>query len=328
MLSANEWDLLKEVIVGRADYAKIPDIDISLRTVNFADKKDVSDIPIGYYPKQVIDEANEDLEGLANFLTKEGVKVFRPEFVQEPQYYNYCPRDTALVVADQIIETPNPIRARAEENANLRNIFFNTGATVTRLSADRKEESYNLNCLGDPDTLALNEIEPLFDAANIIRANNDLYYLVSNTGNYKGYERLQQVVGSKYKVHPIQGIYSYIHIDSTIAFLQEGLMLLNPSRVKSIDQLPKSLQSWDVIWAPEPVDIGFYGNYQYYNNASVWVSVNLFMVNPRLAIVEEHQVNLARMLESKGIDVALMPMRHARTLGGCFHCVTLDLVRE
>jgi hypothetical protein len=102
-------------------------------------------------------------------------------------------------------------------------------------------------------------------------------------------------------------------------------MLLNPARIKSIGQLPKPLQSWDYIWAPEPVDIGHYPGYC---NASTWVSINLFSVNPNLVIVEEHQNNLRKELEKYNIECAMLPMRHARTLGGCFHCVTLDLIRN
>ena len=39
MLSKNEWDPLKSVIVGVADDATIPTLDVSLRVVNYADKK-------------------------------------------------------------------------------------------------------------------------------------------------------------------------------------------------------------------------------------------------------------------------------------------------
>ena len=35
--SRNEWDTLKKVIVGRADDAKIPLLDSSLRLINYAD---------------------------------------------------------------------------------------------------------------------------------------------------------------------------------------------------------------------------------------------------------------------------------------------------
>ena len=33
-------------------------------------------------------------------------------------------------------------------------------------------------------------------------------------------------------------------------------------------------------------------------------------------------------LEKHGIECAMLPMRHSRTLGGTFHCVTLDLERK
>lgn len=116
-----------------------------------------------------------------------------------------------------------------------------------------------------------------------------------------------------------------MHIDSTIALLREGLMLLNPSRIKRIEQLPEFLQSWDIIWCPEPVDIGHYPGYC---NMSTWVNMNLFSVSPNLVVLEENQHNLRKELEKKGIECAMLPMRHQRTLGGGFHCVTLDLIRD
>ena len=154
-------------------------------------------------------------------------------------------------------------------------------------------------------------------------ANDDILYLVSNSGNKKGAHYLQELLGSKYRVHTLEGVYSYMHIDSTVAFLREGLMLLNPSRIPDKSILPKPFCDWDAIYCPEPVDIG----YTYYNNASPWVNVNLLSVSDKLVIVEEHQEPLRKELEKYGIESLMLPMRHARTLGGCFHCVTLDLVR-
>ena len=55
--------------------------------------------------------------------------------------------------------------------------------------------------------------------------------------------------------------------------------------------------------------------------------MNLFSVNSRLVVLEEHQENLAIKLNKYGIDSLLLPMRHQRTLGGGFHCVTLDTGR-
>jgi glycine amidinotransferase len=320
MHSSNEWGTLKKVIVGVADYAQIPPMDVSLRTVNHAGIKDVSLIKSGPYPKQVIEEANEDLETLCDFLKKCDVEVVRP-IRKEVDYYNYCPRDTVLVHGNRSIAAPMSLTARSTEFLNYAHHLEN----ITVLKNNTKEENYNINCINDPDTLALNNLNPKFDAANIIRANDDLLYLVSNTGNKKGAEALQETLGSDIRVHLLENVYSYIHIDSTVAFLREGLVLLNPSRIKSVEQLPAPFNTWDVIWAPEPVDIGHYPGYC---NASTWINVNLLSVSPDLVILEEHQENLRILLQKHGIESAMLPMRHARTLGGCFHCVTLDLERN
>ena len=316
----NEWDTLKKVVVGIADDARIPLLDPSIRLINYAHEKHSYNIPNGLYPKQVVEEANEDLETLSNFLTKEGVEVVRPNKEYIPEYYNYCPRDTILTYNNSAIATPMSLVKRRNEWKAYNDIFD----SMTVMDTPRNNQSlYNANCLGNPDVLALNDTEPCFDAANVLKANDDLYYLISNTGNKKGAEKLQELFPQS-NVHTIEGVYSYIHIDSTIALLREGLMLLNPSRVKSVEQLPKPLRNWDVIWAPEPVDIGHYPGYC---NASTWVSINLLSVNPNLVVLEERQHNLRELLEKHNIECAMLPMRHARTLGGCFHCVTVDIER-
>jgi N-dimethylarginine dimethylaminohydrolase len=320
--SSNEWDPLKKVIVGIADDAAIPIPDISLKLVNYADKIHSYEIPYGLYPQQVIDESNEDLEIFCDFLRKEHVEVLRPDKNIKPKYYNYCPRDTVLIVDDVAVATPNALTARVGEYKAMSEHFKDF--KVIEAPEPNRAELYNINCLGDPDILALHETEPCFDAANIVRANDDLYYLVSNSGNKKGAEYLRQLFPNK-KVHTIEKVYSYMHLDSTIALLREGLILCNPKRIKSVDMLPKPLQSWEIIYAPEPYDIGYYPGYC---NSSPWVNVNLLSINPNLVVIEEHQVELARLLEKHNIESALLPLRHARTLGGCFHCVTLDIHRQ
>lgn len=324
MLSSNEWDPLKTVIIGIADDAKVPEIDTGVRTVNYADKIDVSSITPGLYPKQVIDEANEDLEILVNFLKKEHIKVYRPDKNLIPNYYNYCPRDSVLVTDEGILTTPMSLEARENEWRAVSHVLNYYTYNLNISNVANRDSLYNLNCIGNPNTLALNNTVPCFDAANILRANDDLYYLVSNTGNELGAQYLQEVFPNK-RVHIIKDIYSYIHIDSTIAFLREGLMLLNPSRVKNIEQLPKSLHNWDVIYCPNPYDIGHYPGYC---NASSWININLLSINTNLVVLEENQHDTRKVLEKYNIECAMLPMRHARTLGGCFHCVSLDIERN
>lgn len=320
-VSKNEWDPLKKVIVGLADFARIPKLDKSLRTVNYSHVKDERDIPAGgLYPIQVQQEANEDLDTLASELTKLGIEVVRP-MNRPTDYYNYCPRDLATIIDTKAIIAPMSLQSRKDDYKNieseLKNIYY--------VPNDQSDSNYNLGSVGNKDVLALTEHYPKFDAANMIRANDDILYLVSNSGNRKGGQYLQELLGSKYRVHMLEGVYSYMHIDSTVAFLREGLMLLNPSRIPDKSILPAPFNTWDAIYAPEPVDIGFYGGF---NNASPWVSINLLSINPNLVVMEKHQENLARELDKYGIESMMLPMRHARTLGGCFHCVTLDIERK
>ena len=77
--STNEWDTLKKVCVGVADYCRIPEMDESLRVINYADRQDVSDVKAGLYPDQVVEESNEDLETFVKFLEGESVEVVRPK---------------------------------------------------------------------------------------------------------------------------------------------------------------------------------------------------------------------------------------------------------
>lgn len=325
-LSQNEWDPLKSVIVGTATDASIPECDLSLRTVNYAHLTDSKNIPIGPYPKQVIEEANEDLEIFCEFLSKENVQVLRPDISIKPKYYNYCPRDNVLIHDDLILATPQPLRSRDKEfmsiDRHLSNLVKNN-IRYEKIYPERSDELYNHSCINNKKILALTEIEPAFDAANILRDNDNLYYLVSNSGNFSGADLLQNLVGNK-KVWTISGVYSYMHIDSTIALIKEGLILANPSRIKSRDLLPEPLKKWDIIWAPDPIDIGYYPGYC---NASIWMNMNVFSVSPDLVVMEEHQHPLRKLLEQKKVECAMLPMRHERTLGGGFHCVTLDLIR-
>jgi glycine amidinotransferase len=319
MKSTNEWDKLKKVIVGVADYAKIPKMDRSIRYINYADRDDVSDIPSGPYPQRVIDEANEDLEIFVSFLKDQGVEVVRPH--REPtEYYNFCPRDIAIVHGKNEIAAPMPLKARQFNYKSIEHHFNN----LIHIPCSYDKQLYNEQCVGDKETLSLTEHEPSFDAANVIRANDDLLYLVSNSGNKKGAQKLQELLPDT-KVHLLENVYSYMHIDTTIAFLREGLLLANPERIKSRDVLPGPFKNWDIIWCPQPVDIGYY---KQYNNSSPWCNMNLFSISPGLVVLEEHQNSTRNALEQHGIECAMLPMRQSRTLSGCFHCVTLDLERE
>jgi N-dimethylarginine dimethylaminohydrolase len=117
--------------------------------------------------------------------------------------------------------------------------------------------------------------------------------------------------------------YAGVHIDSTVVPLREGLVLLNGTRVNE-QNCPKVFAQWDKIYVDDVVPQGFY-QYPY---ASKWIAMNMLVVDPHTVIVDRHQMELIRKLEQWSFTVISLELRHSRTLGGGFHCVTLDTWRQ
>jgi len=65
-----------------------------------------------------------------------------------------------------------------------------------------------------------------------------------------------------------------------------------------------------------------------YPYASKWIALNVFSVDPTTVIVDKNQIQLIHKLEQRNMTVIPLELRHSRTLGGGFHCVTLDLNRQ
>jgi glycine amidinotransferase/scyllo-inosamine-4-phosphate amidinotransferase 1 len=331
----NEWGKLREVIVGTIDNANMPTHGKDLHCINYATESEIPKSEIGFWDSQVYDETYEDLDNLSNLLKDVGVKVYRPTpidtqkvvsngYWETTQYYTFCPRDTVTVIGNNIIESPMSLRSRQFETDCFKDIFIEKmedGANWVAAPKPRLLDSMYQR--EDLSKITLNNNEPVFDAANILRSNNDILYLVSNTGNLKGAKWLQNFLGKDYRVHTIENVYSYIHIDSTIALLREGLCLLNPERVNE-NNIPDFLKSWDKIWCPPMVDIGYHKTIR----ASVWIGVNLLSIDENTVIVDNRQTELIKELKKYKIDTLDCKIRHSRTLGGSFHCVTTETLRD
>jgi glycine amidinotransferase/scyllo-inosamine-4-phosphate amidinotransferase 1 len=145
--------------------------------------------------------------------------------------------------------------------------------------------------------------------------------LESSSGNCKSYEWLcEQFPDINIE---LCNFYAGSHIDSTVTPLREGLVLLNGSRVNP-ENCPKVFQKWDQLYMNDCVPRDFY-QYPY---ASKWIGLNLLVVSPDTVIVDAIQSHLIQALEANKFTVIPLHLRHSRTLGGGFHCTTLDLVRE
>lgn len=337
----NHWDQLEEIIVGRADNARVPTVDASTMSMSYTNYPMDQIKPLeGQYPQAMIDEANEDADGLANTLKNLGVIVHRPE-VQDTSvefstpewtttgWYTWCPRDLLLPFSDLMIETPSPCRARYFETRAYHKIMLEAIEDgVEWISAPKpilSDDSYQFaDIKGVP---SLTNLEPVFDAPNCVRLGKDILFQISNTGNHWGLKWLRNVLERRgYRVHAAEHIYSFAHMDSTIVPLRPGLVLLNSTRVNP-DNCPKLFEKWDKIYFEDCVAQGSKvpGGVA---PCSPYIGMNILSVNPSTIICDSKQEPLMRVLEKHGIDCIPIQFRHAMTLSGGLHCATLDLRRK
>ena len=296
ILSSNEWDPLRSIIVGNASYSNWPVNCPDFRRLEQQTLWHETPVPSGPVEQQIIDEANEDLDELSNFLITQGIEVHRPtdfNFQEADGYSTYCPRDRLLIIDEDVIDAPMAIVSRNME----------------------------IECYKFLDTDYIKG-QGIFDAANICKLGDDLLYLMSNSGNVEGYKWLSDYYSDRKRVHAVN-FYAGFHIDSTIVPVREGLVCLNSSRVTE-SNMPAPLKSWDKIWVHDMVPQNFIN----YPHASNWIGMNFLAINPSSVVCDPKQEDLRRQFDKHGVDSHGVDLRHSRTLGGGHYCVTLDLHRE
>ena len=379
MYSINEWGRLKCVVLGTVDRFA-PGLSFDRRATE-SQAAEAQSIALEAYPVGYLDEVAEDLEGFRAALEAEGVRVLLPSLREDASSFTtpnfsaavfdlYNVRDQQLVVGDTYISTPPTQRFRYFETLGLQELlyrhYFDQGfrwicAPMPRLGGtylldvDRPRtpleqyEDERQRALGKetaPRMRRLAEDEILFDAANVCRLGRDLIYLVSKSGNRKGGQWLQSVLGPEFRVHYTE-TYRSSHLDSTVVPLREGLVLLNGIRVNR-ENCPEVLAGWDQIYFAETEPMPA-AEVEFHNRVrlpvaerltalgvespigqltSPWIGLNLLVIRPGLVMVTNPQPALQRELARHGIEAIPIRMRHAFSMQGGLHCTTLDLERD
>lgn len=337
----NDWDPLRDVIVGRADNARVPTMDLSTLSFSYASRPiEAMRALEGPLSQAVIDEANEDIEAFVDVLRQAGVNVRRPSVtntaaeIATPEWrttgwYTWCPRDLLLTLENLVIETPSPMRARYFETRAYHDVMLEAiDDGVEWIAAPKpvlSDDSYTFADLSKP---TLRNLEPAFDAPNVVRVGRDLLFQVSNSGNKRGFQWLKTVLERRgYRLHLAEHLYSYAHFDSTIIPLRPGLVLLNASRVTP-QTCPAIFSRWDKIFFADMADLAEPAQEEAVFPCSPYIGLNVLSISPDLVCVDRKETALMRALEKHQITCIPLPMRHARALSGGFHCATLDLVRD
>ncbi|WP_405893427.1 inosamine-phosphate amidinotransferase 1 [Streptomyces sp. NBC_01527] len=360
--SYDEFTRLDEVVLGRAEHYTDHHTDTSWRLFfydNVAPVLGQQASPSGEellpIPPQLVDELNEDIAGLADALTACGVNVLRPAApgkdvdIRSPYWDARATpplnvRDQTIILGKTIVETAPHVRARTFENDLLKPVFYRyyeAGAnwlSMPRpaLARDSLDTGYftrqglDVARATDGEMAGVIEglgLEMVFDGAQCMRLGRDVLVNVANHNHELALRWLRDNLRDL-RFHRLDAMADN-HIDSVLVPLRPGLMLLrSPEYLKF---LPKAMQSWDVIYAPETDD----SNFPDYSDlgfvipiGSRYMDINLLSVDEDTVIVNSLYPELIDVLERRGFTVVPVRHRHRRLFGGGFHCFTLDTVRR
>ena len=302
--TVNEWDPLRSIVVGSANGANWPRHDPVFAEESTKTTWTETPVPAGPVPNWIVDQANRELDDLCETLLRFGVTVHRPapvDFVEQDGMYNYCPRDRLLIWQDRIVDVNMMYPCRNQEIVAYQRILDQTNSVLTM-----------------PRDSGM-----ILDAANVCRLGDTWLFLESYSGNRQAYDWLcEQFPNINIE---LCNFYAGVHIDSTIVPLREGLVLLNASRVTE-QTCPRALRDWQKIWVTDDMIVP--QEFYQYPYASKWIAMNMLAVDPETVIVDAAQKTLQDVLTKHGITPIPKTLSHSRTLGGGFHCVTLDLWRQ
>ena len=345
--SWNEWDPLQEVIVGSVRGATEMGFEPAFSPYFQVDglERETRSRPI---PSTIIDDAERQMDNFANLLDSLGITVRRPDPVDHsigtktPEWEiagghaHACPRDTLLVIGDEIIEAPMTQRARYFEFRAYRSLikeYFRGGARLT--SAPKPQMTENLyhevttaerKVYDFADGPFLTEFEPAFDAACFARFGRDIFWRPDLVSNDFGAEWLCRHLGSEFRIHRIVFREALpTHIDTTLVPVRPGLVLVNPSRPCTNGMMELfEKNDWRIVSAPISVRTGPAPS----RDVSNWISMNILMLDERTVIVEEAEKPMMELMRSLGCEVIPCPFERVYPFGGGFHCCTADIRRD
>ncbi|KAF9700538.1 hypothetical protein EKO04_001732 [Ascochyta lentis] len=342
----DEWSPLRSVIVGRAEDSAFPSEPKHMMAATMPPEHLSHFKPLSPFPPTILARAQEELDNLADVMQKEGIRVYRPNKVNWLKMQGYTgamPRDGLITVGSTIIEAPFAWRCRRHEITLAYSEILselgsgNSSATICRAPLITGEDTLYHGVPGKNRTngktstphWSINNSRPAFDAADFMRFGKVIIGQLSHVTNRRGVEYLRAVVPDGYTVEILKTTDEHaMHIDATLLPLRKGLMVYQPERVSESElRQHEVFRDWKLVACPikpEPRQPPSPPMYM----CSPWLMLNALSLDQERVLVEANDKDFAAWLQTLGMRPIMIPFAHVNSIGGSFHCATVDLVRS
>ncbi|KAI1810712.1 Amidinotransferase family protein [Poronia punctata] len=329
----NEWSPLKAVIVGRAGRACFPAAPAPMIAATMPSAHVHSFQPNSPFPDSIVEKAEAELDCFAAILEAEGIRVYRPkgiDWLSEKGYTGAMPRDGLISVGNTLIEAcfAWPCRSREIELA-----FDDILEELSLMDANAKivrrpQETFADTLLDESEEnpWVINNSRPAFDAADFMRFGKVILGQYSHVTNQAGVDYLQSHLPEGYYIEMLEvNDPSAMHIDATILPLRDGLLVYHPKKVtEAALRSHRVLADWDLVAYPftpeERTEPPLY-------ITSPWLCLNALVLDGKSVVVEASDDRTVNFYEGLGMRCIRCPFKHVNSIGGSFHCATVDLVR-
>jgi glycine amidinotransferase len=175
----------------------------------------------------------------------------------------------------------------------------------------------------------LTEVEPLFDAGDMVRFGKDLFVQVSTATNDAGISWLRRHFESRgLRLHALRfgGDLVPLHIDCNFFAPRPGLLMQNPKYLPLIAEFHELFRKngWEVVMAEPPTRAE--GHPIEWDTRSL--AYNVFSLDPKTICVEAAETRLMVQLDELNLEVIPVNFHDVAPFGGGLHCGTVDVYRE
>ena len=296
----DETSPLRAVILGTAKgVGDVPNLDDAY------DPKSKEHIEAGTYPKEAAMVL--EMEAFAKVLEKHGVKVYRPEIIED--YNQIFSRDIGFVIEDKFIK-PRILKDRKEEIKGIQYILDEINPEqIVSVPEEVRVEGGDVMPWKDHIFVGYSEKED-FENYIVSRTNRaGLDFLANEFPNKK-------VKGFQLNKSDEIAKDNALHLDCCFQPIGENQAIIYKGGFKK-----EAEYQYLVDYFGEDNLIHITRDEMYEMNS------NVFSISPRVVVIEEKFTRLAGILEEKGYTVEKVPYAEISKMEGLLRCSTLPLER-